>query len=225
MKTIRHTVTFLVMILLPAPLIYGQDLSKYRNFSLGMSLARVSKQIGTNSNGPSLIHERPAVIQELTSVSLSSSLRSSDQSDPAPQMIFGFYNGDLYRIEVSYDQRATDGLTAEDMVRAVSALYGTATRPAAEINAPMKTSDGSKQKVIARWEDSQNSVSLFHSSTLDYFGLVVLSKRVDADAEAAIIESAKLDKEEAPQKEADRQKKAADSLEVDRQDSLKKFHP
>jgi beta-lactamase class D len=213
------------MILLPAPLIYGQDLSKYRNFSLGMSLARVSKQIGTNSNGPSLIHERPAVIQELTSVSLSSSLRSSDQSDPAPQMIFGFYNGDLYRIEVSYDQRATDGLTAEDMVRAVSALYGTATRPAAEINAPMKTSDGSKQKVIARWEDSQNSVSLFHSSTLDYFGLVVLSKRVDADAEAAIIESAKLDKEEAPQKEADRQKKAADSLEVDRQDSLKKFHP
>jgi hypothetical protein len=53
----------------------------------------------------------------------------------------------------------------------------------------------------------------------------VLSKRVDADAEAAIIESAKLDKEEAPQKEADRQKKAADSLEVDRQDSLKKFHP
>jgi hypothetical protein len=213
------------MILLPAPLIYGQDLSKYRTFSLGMSLARVSKQIGTNSNGPSLIHERPAVIQELTSVSLSSSLRSSDQSDPAPQMIFGFYNGDLYRIEVSYDQRATDGLTAEDMVRAVSALYGTATRPAAEINAPMKTSDGSKQKVIARWEDPQNSVSLFHSSTLDYFGLVVLSKRVDADAEAAIIESAKLDKEEAPQKEADRQKKAADSLEVDRQDSLKKFHP
>lgn len=225
MKTLRHTVTFLVMILLPAPLIYGQDLSKYRNFSLGMSLARVSKQIGTNSNGPSLIHERPAVIQELTSVSLSSSLRSSDQSDPAPQMIFGFYNGDLYRIEVSYDQRATDGLTAEDMVRAVSALYGTATRPAAEINAPMKTSDGSKQKVIARWEDSQNSVSLFHSSTLDYFGLVVLSKRVDADAEAAIIESAKLDKEEAPQKEADRQKRAADSREVDRQDSLKKFHP
>ena len=85
MKTIRHTVIFLVMILLPAPLIYGQDLSKYRKFSLGMSLAQVSKQIGTNSNGPSLIYERPAVIQELTSVSLSSSLRSSEQSDPAPR--------------------------------------------------------------------------------------------------------------------------------------------
>ena len=140
-------------------------------------------------------------------------------------MIFGFYNGELYRIEVSYDQRATDGLTAEDMVQAVSALYGTAIRPAAEINAPLKTSDGSKQKIIARWEDSQNSINLFHSSTLDCFGVVMLSKRVDAKAEAAIIESAKLDREAAPQKEADRQEKAADSLEVDRQNSLKKFHP
>ena len=225
MRTIRDTVTFLVLILLSAPLIYGQDLSKYRNFSLGMSLDQVSKEIGANSSGPTVIHERPAVIQELTSWSLSSSLRSSEQSDPAPQMIFGFYNGELYKIEVTYDQHATTGLTTEDMVRAVSALYGTATGPAPEINFPMTTYDGSKAKVIARWEDSQNSVSLFRSSILDYFGLVVLSSRVNAEAEAAIIESAKLDKEEVPQKEAEQRKKEADSLEVERQSSLKKFHP
>jgi hypothetical protein len=60
---------------------------------------------------------------------------------------------------------------------------------------------------------------------LDCFGFVLLSKRVDAEAEAAIIESAKLDRESVPQKEADRQKKAADSLEMDRQNSLKKFRP
>jgi hypothetical protein len=156
MKTIRHTVTFLAIILLSAPLIYAQDLSKYRNFSLGMSLAQVSKVIGANSSGTSLIHERPAVIQEITSWSMSSSLRSSDQSDPAPEMLFGFYNGELYRIEVTYDQRATAGLTDEDMVRAVSALYGSATQPATETNSSMKTSKGLKEKVIARWEDSQN---------------------------------------------------------------------
>ena len=225
MRTIRDTVTFLVLILLSAPLIYGQDLSKYRTFSLGMSLDQVSKQIGANSNGPIVIHEHPAVIQELTSWSLSSSLRSSEQSDPAPQMIFRFYNGELYKIEVTYDQHSTTGLTTEDMVRAVSALYGTATNPAPEINFPMTTYDGSKAKVIARWEDSQNSVSLFRSSILDYFGLVVLSSRVNAEAEAAIIESAKLDKEEVPQKEAEQRKKEADSLEVERQSSLKKFHP
>jgi hypothetical protein len=225
MRTIRDTVTFLALILLSAPLIYGQDLSKYRNFSLGTSLDQVSKQIGANSNGPIVIHEHPAVIQELTSWSLSSSLRSSEQSDPAPQMIFGFYNGALYKIEVTYDQHATTGLTIEDMVRAVSALYGTATSPQPELNFPMTTYDGSKAKVIARWEDSLNSVSLFRSSILDYFGLVVLSTRVNAEAEAAIVESARLDKEAAPQKEAEQRKKEADSLELERQSSLKRFHP
>ena len=53
----------------------------------------------------------------------------------------------------------------------------------------------------------------------------MLSKRVNAEAEAAIIESAKLDKEAEPQTDADRQKKEADSREVERQSSLKTFRP
>ena len=40
MKTMRSVGISLVMILLSAPLVPGQDLSKYRDFSLGMSLAR-----------------------------------------------------------------------------------------------------------------------------------------------------------------------------------------
>ena len=70
-----------------------------------------------------------------------------------------------------YDQKATEGLTAEDMVQAVSAQYGTATRPKTDISFPTKASYESKEKIIARWEDSQNSVNLFHSGTLDSFGL------------------------------------------------------
>jgi hypothetical protein len=124
--------------------------------------------------------------------------------EPGSEMLFGFYNGELYKIEVTYDQRATAGLTEDDMVRAASALYGSATQPARETNSPMKTSKGVKERVIARWEDSQNSVSLFRSDSLEYFGLVVLSKPLDAEAEAAIIESAKLDEEAAPQTDADR---------------------
>ena len=224
MRTIRNSLITLAAIALSVPLVYAQDLSKYRTFSLGTSLAQVSKQIGPDSNGTSLIHERPAIIQEVTSWSVGRS-RSSAQVDQISEVLFSFYNGELYRIEVSYDSHATEGLTAEDMVQAVSSLYGTATRPAAEINFPTKASYDSKEKVIARWEDSQNSISLFRSSSLDSFGLVVLSKRTDAEAEAAIIESARLDKEEAPQKEVDRQKKEAENLEVARQISRKTFHP
>jgi hypothetical protein len=64
MRSIRNTVTVLVMILLSAHLVLGQNLSKYRTFSLGMSLADLSKRLGPNSYETTLIHQRPAVIQE-----------------------------------------------------------------------------------------------------------------------------------------------------------------
>ena len=224
MKAIRTTVTVLVMILFSAHLVLGQDLSKYRTFSLGTSLADLSKQLGPNSYETTLIHQRPAVIQE-TTLRLWGFSSSGEKVDPVSEIVFSSYNGKLYRMVVIYDQHATEGLTAEDMVQAVSALYGTATRPATEINLPMKRSHESGEKVIARWEDSQNSVNLFRSGILDSFGLVVLSKRVNAEAEAAITKSIRQDEKEAPQKEIERQKKEADDLELARQKNRKTFHP
>jgi len=215
-----------LLILLSVPLIYGQDLSKYRTFSLGTTLADLSKQLEPDSyrTKTTLIHQRPGVIQEMSFWVMGRS-SSDEKVDPVSQILFSFYNGTLYRILVIYDQKATEGLTAEDMVQAVSAQYGTATRPKTDISFPTKASYESKEKIIARWEDSQNSVNLFRSGTLDSFGLVLLSKRLDAEAEAAIIESVKLEKQEAPQKEIERQKKEADDLEVARQKNKKTFHP
>ena len=210
MKIISRGAVALLMILLSAPLISAHDLSKYRTFSLGTSLAELSKQLGPAARTivePTLIHQRPAVIQEVTLWLLGSSYQEPGKADPVSQILFSFYNGTLYRILVIYDQQATEGLTAEDMMQAVSAQYGTATRPKTDISFPTKAYYESKEKIIARWEDSQNSVNLFRSGTLDSFGLVLLSKRLDAEAEAAIIESVKLEKEEAPQKEIERQKK------------------
>ena len=62
MKVMRNLVVSLSMILLSAPLIFGQDLSKYRTFTLGTSLAEVSKKVGTYSHTTTLIHQRPAAI-------------------------------------------------------------------------------------------------------------------------------------------------------------------
>jgi hypothetical protein len=58
------------------------------------------------------------------------------QADSVWQIFFSFYNGQLFRILVTYDQDATHGLTAEDMVQAISTKYGTATRTAGEISFP-----------------------------------------------------------------------------------------
>ena len=51
--------------------------------------------------------------------------------------------------------------------------------------------------MIARWEDSQYSFNLFRSSLSNTFALVMFSKRLDAQAEAAIAKSLKLEGQEA----------------------------
>jgi hypothetical protein len=126
---------------------------------------------------------------------------------------------------VTYDNHAIEGLTEDDMVRAISGRYGTGTRLYPEINLPTHEVYQPRDTVIARWDDPQNSVSLIRSGIRESFELVVLSKRLDAEARASSIESLRLDQEEAPQKEIDRKKKEVDDLEVARQANQKTFRP
>ncbi len=147
------------------------------------------------------------------------------QTDSVWQIFFSFYHGELFRILVTYDQHATRGLTAEDMVEAVSTKYGTPTRPVGEISFPTNELYRSTEKVIARWEDSQYSINLVPSRFLNSFSLVMISKRLDAQAESAIVKSLKMEGDEDPQREIGRQKKEADDLEAARQKNLKFFRP
>src|SRR5712692_8180833 len=224
MRSLVISFVMTVMILLSAPLIRGQDLSRYRNFSFGMSFVELSKQVDSQPLQTKLIQKRPAVIQELTWWPRESS-GSSLQAEPIWQVLFTFHNGQLYRILVTYDRRATEGLSVEDMVEAISAQYGTATRPDAQISFPTNELYGSTEKVIARWEDSQYSVNLFRSSFLNSFGLVMFSKRLDTQVRAALAESIRLEDQGDPEKEIEHRKKVADNLEVARQKNRKSFRP
>jgi hypothetical protein len=214
----------LVMILLSAPIVRGQDLSKYRDFSLGMSLPELSSQVDLRPLQAKLIQKHPAVIQELTCWPKGSS-DYSRQTDSVWQIFFSFYNGELFRILVTYDKDATHGLTAEDMVQAISTKYGTPTGPVGEISFPTNELYRSTERVIARWEDSQYSINLVRSRFLNSFALVMFSKRLDAQSEAAIAKSLKLEGQEDSQKEIDRQKKKAADLEAARQKNRKIFRP
>jgi hypothetical protein len=223
MKMIRKVAISLAVVLLTTPLISAQDLARYRKFALGTSLAALAKQIGQDPHQATLIHQNPAVIQELKYWPVEASY-SAVPSEPS-QILFSFYNGELYRIAVTYDQSAIEGMTEDDMVQAVSARYGTGTRLYPEIDFPAHDPYMSPEKMVARWEDPQSSVALFRANSSNSFGLVVSSKRLNAEAEAAIAESVKLDEEQAPQKEIDRQKKVADDLDTARQKNMKTFRP
>jgi hypothetical protein len=192
---------------------YSQDLSRYREFQLGTNLPAIAKQIRVKPSDAKAIHERPAMIQELEW--RAPLMDSSQRSDSVGNILFRFYNGELYRLVVTYDPERTEGMTAEDLVEALSAKYGTANRPTAEIvlSATHLFTDGEKmivdrsEKVIASWDDSQYSFNLFQFSSESTFGLVVYSKRLDDLARAAIVESVRLDQQEAPQREINSRKK------------------
>ena len=190
-----------------APLIPALDLSSYREFQLGMNLLAVAKRADVEPSEARMIHQRPAVIQELEWWP-QNALGSSAQADPVKNVLFSFYNGELFRILVIYDQDKTEGLTDEDMVGAISARYGPESRPAAKLilfSSFYVYNDS--EKVIARWEDSQYSFNLFRSSYQPAFGMLVYSKRLDPLAQAAIVKAIRLDEQEAPQREIERQKK------------------
>jgi hypothetical protein len=189
--------------LLSARSVDAPDLSRYREFQFGMDLAAVAKLVDMRPSEAKVIHQRPAVIQELTWQPLS----SSPQADPVRTIFFSFYNDELFRIVVNYDRYKTEGLTTEDVVEALSAKYGTATKPAAEIIFSSSQVYNDSEVVIARWEDSQYSFNLFRSSYQPTFGMVGFSKRLDALARAAIAEAIRLDEQEAPQRKIERQKK------------------
>jgi hypothetical protein len=198
MISARRVTIPIFLIALLASLIHAQDLSSYRDFQFGMKLSAVAIQAGMNPADAKMLHHRPAMIQELWwQRSLGG---SSPQTDPVREIVFSFYNGDLFRMVVNYDRDRTERLTDDEMIKAISAKYGIAARPIATIvlfSSSQIYND--HEKVIARWEDSQYSYNLYRSSNQPTFGMLIFSKRLDALAQAAIVEATRLDNEEAPQ--------------------------
>jgi hypothetical protein len=184
----------------------AQDLSKYRDFQFGTRLESVTKQTHMDASAAKTIHERPALIQTLQWDQLS-------YSDPAAKdrslrsIRFDFYNGELFKMVVTYDPVRTEGLTTEDMVEAISAIYGPAANPERTIAVSTSSAYDDNQKVLACWEDAQYSYNLFRSPYGNAFGLIAISKQVDLAAADASREAERMEKQEAPAKERARQLK------------------
>ncbi len=206
----RSLVICISLAVLTMPLIYAQDLSSYRGFQLGMNLTALAKQVNVKPSEAKVIYKRPAVIQELEWRPQGTSSPSA-KGDPVKEILFSFYNGELYRIVVSYDKDRTEGLTDEDLIQGISAKYGRPTTPVEKIISSSSSQVYSdSEKVVARWEDLQSSFNLFRFSYGSAPGMLVYSKRLDALAQVAILQAIRLNEQEAPQREIDYLKKQDD---------------
>ena len=186
----------------------AQDLSRYREFHLGMSVNAVAQQAGITPDA-GLIDQRPGLTQELV-WQPPRGVSSSPPGDSLRKVVFGFYNGELFRIVVNYDWDKTEGLTVDDMIDALSVMYGPATLPATEINASLLRVATESDGIVAHWGDPQYSVNLFRPFHASTFGLVVFSKRLDALARAASVDTIRRDEQDAPRRAIDRRQKQED---------------
>ena len=195
----------------------GQSPSQYRNFALGSDLAAVSALAGVDPAAAKTIHQRPAVLQELEwRPSRWIPATNASSVDPVDQVLFSFYNDQLFRVVVDYGHERTEGMTTADMIEAVSSIYGAvlqrsprvAGRPASQL----ETESGS---LAAHWGDSEHRVLLYHTSSYGAaYRLIVLDARFDDLARKAATQAGRLDDQEAPAREIARQKKERDDAVV-----------
>lgn len=198
-------------VLFTAPLLSAAPLDAYRGFRFGMSVSQGADQAGMKATDVTSVYQRPALIQ-LLDFRPDLFHSSGAKQDPVSQISLTFYNGELARIAVLYDRYKVDGMTPEDMIEALSATYGTAARPAAEI--AYHSFSAETAPVLARWEDPQYSYNLIRLEDRATFALILFSKRLDALAQPAIVEGARLDALDAPAKEEQRLRKVAEDARV-----------
>jgi hypothetical protein len=225
MKTIRGLALCLIVMLFMPLLLHAQELSKYRGFSFGMSPAAVLKQTDMKMADVKTLHSQPALIQELTWW-LPMLPGNSYQADSVREILFTFCNGQLYRMSATYDRSAIEGLTAEDLMQSIAAKYGPPIDPVTEID--LSTGErrgGPEEKIVAHWEDAKYSLTLSRSYLVNSFTLIMYSLQTNAAADEAIAKAIKLEEQQGPQKEADRQKKEAGELALARLKNLQSFRP
>ena len=212
-----------LLLLLFSPLLSGADLSTYRGFQFGMSLSAAVKHSGMDISEVTTTQQRPARIEELAWNPERFSGASGD-IDPVQQVLFSFYNGQLFRMVVDYDNQKTEGMSVSDIIEAMSVQYGPATRPAVETLLP-SASFSRGVMVVARWEDADYSLNLVQSPYGLRFGLIAFSKRLDGLAQAAIATGIHLDDQEAPQRQKVEEQNAQSKLDKTRLVNIPHFRP
>jgi hypothetical protein len=223
MKRARWIIILPLAVLFLSRLLSGADLSTYRGFQFGMTLNSAVQHSSMDPSEVTLLHQRPARIEELSWMPERFS-GAGGEMDPVKQVLFSFYNGQLFRMVVDYDADRTKGMSVQDLIEAISAQYGTATRPVADALLPSRSF--SKTAILmARWENADYLFSLVQSPYGSGFELIALCKRLDGMAQEAIASGKRLDDQERPQRQKIDKQNVQDRLEKVRLANRMHFRP
>jgi hypothetical protein len=204
------------------------ELSRYREFELGASVTTVTA-VTQNAGRVKTVHSRPALLQEVEWRPRYMPGAPQTDRDSINEVVFSFVDDQLFKIWIAYAQERTLGLTNQDMVESLTAVYGA---PSSASPRPRTTSAADAWDtpvIIAEWRHGDTTVVLQRKHYNDAFFLVVTSLSLDIVARNARATAVAMDQHEAPAREAARAKQRADAeaaaAETARSTNKKAFRP
>jgi hypothetical protein len=197
-----------VCVVLAVSTVSADDFSRYREFTLGSSVAAVTSVTRIADRDLKTVHSRPALVQEITwQPRYMTGLPVADRGS-INEMVFGFVDDRLFQMTVSYERSRTTGLTNVDMIAALTERYGAPMAPSVRPRATSEALDTAA--VIAEWRQTDVHIALKRTRYNDSFSLVITSLSLDAVARKARASAVAMDTREAPEREAALAKKRAD---------------
>ena len=211
-RCFRH-VMLVALVLVATQSLAAADPSTYREFKLGSSAADVMARGGAPQRDLKTLHERPALLQQL-SWRPPYSTRAAADAESVAAIVFSFVDNQLFRMAIDYERSRTEGLTKEDMIASLSAIYGPrSTEPAPPLRPVYDSLD--TPAVLARWRQGDTTVALHQSTYGGGFGLIISSAPLEALARKAQATAITMDAREAPAREAARVKARAEAERAD----------
>jgi hypothetical protein len=195
----------------------AQIAPRYRDVQLGASLQTVLTTIGATMLDVKVLHERPAMMQNLEWRPRSTLSQSREPADPVQLAVFSFYNDRLFAVTVDYDVRRTEGLSETDLIDSISTTYGLTPVPSVKKRSDTATEgDPFEPQVLASWKDPIYSITLLRTTYPTAFRMVLDFTELASTARRADLEANRLNALEAPGRELARVKKEADEQDAAR---------
>jgi hypothetical protein len=188
----------------------AQEAVSYRGFSLGTDVQTVAQEANLTAASIRTLYRRPQSLQTLEwRLPYVMGRAVPPGTDPVRQITFSFYDDQLYRILIDYDQERTEGLTGRDVIDSLTLTYGPPTVTRLDV-------DGPSGQPIAEWSTPAALLVLHQSpgpserAAAAVFTLSVTSPRLAALAADAMVAAVRLETSEVPQREVARVEKEAE---------------
>jgi hypothetical protein len=224
--TLTRGGVFTACIVLAVCTVSSAELSRYREFTLGASVATVTAVTQNAARDLKTVHSRPALLQQLEWRPRYMTGAPQTDRDSIGELVFSFVDDQLFKMSIAYAQDRTAGLTNGDMIASLTALYGA---PSPSRKRPGTSPAVDAPEVIAEWRQADTTLVLQRTPYNTSYVLVITSLSLDTIARKAQATAVTMDEREAPAREAALIKKRADEQrtaeELTRSTNKKVFQP